>query len=454
MSGPRVIVIGTGPAGVRATEALVGAGLRPVVIDEQGRSGGQIYRRPPLGFTRGADALYGFDAARARALHALFDALTEHIDFRPETLAWNVWDGAVHTLSQGRLGRVPFDALILAPGAMDLVIPFPGWTLPGVFTLGGAQVALKAQGCAVGRRVVFLGTGPLLTLIAYQYAMAGAEISGILDTSPRANLRRGALAMAADPRRLGRGVWYRARLASRGLRVEHGVQPLAAMGADSVRALRWRDAAGREHETGCDAVAFGYGLKPESQLAELAGARFAFSARDGQWLPVVDGGGRVAPQVYLAGDGAGILGAGAAELTGRRAALTVLADLGRPVAADAAIERQLARARRFAAGLATAFPFPAQLAAALPDEAILCRCEVVTAGTVRATARDRGARDINRAKALCRVGMGRCQGRVCGMTAAHVLAAACGLPVGAVGRLRGQAPVKPIPIGACAEGPV
>ncbi len=453
MSNPRVVVIGTGPAGVRAAEALVGAGLRPVVIDEQSRSGGQIFRRPPHGFTRTATALYGFDAAKARAHHALFDTLAEHVDFRPETLAWNVWDGAVHTLSQGKLDRVPFDALILAPGAMDLVIPFPGWTLPGVFTLGGAQVALKAQGCGIGRRVVFLGTGPLLTLVAYQYAMAGAEIAGILDTSPRANLRRGALAMTADPRRLGRGVWYRARLAARGLRVEHGIHPLAALGESSVEALRWRDAAGREHETACDAVAFGYGLKPESQLAELAGARFAFSAHDGQWLPVVDGGGRIAPRVTLAGDGAGILGAGAAELTGRRAALTALADLSRPVAGDAAIERQLARARRFAAGLATAFPLPSHLAAALPDDTILCRCEAITVGAARAAAREKGARDINRAKALCRVGMGRCQGRVCGIAAAHVLAAACGLPVGAVGRLRGQAPVKPIPIGACGDVP-
>jgi bacterioferritin-associated ferredoxin len=116
---------------------------------------------------------------------------------------------------------------------------------------------------------------------------------------------------------------------------------------------------------------------------------------------------------------------------------------------EPAPESSLARRRRFAQGLARAFPFAADLAAGLADEVVLCRCEGVTAGELRAVARARGAPEINRAKALCRVGMGRCQGRVCGPAAAEVLAAARGVPVEAVGRLRSQAPVKPVPLGAC-----
>jgi NADPH-dependent 2,4-dienoyl-CoA reductase/sulfur reductase-like enzyme len=446
MTEPRVVIVGAGPAGIRAAEALVQAGLGPVVIDEQPRAGGQIYRRPPPEFVRAPRALYGFDAPRARALHALFDGLAPRLDYRPDTLAWNVWDGAVHTLHDGTLGRQPFDALILAPGAMDLVVPFAGWTLPGVYTLGGAQVALKAQGCAVGRRVAFLGTGPLLTLVAHQYLKAGVEVVGLFETSDARRLRRGALALMADPVRLGRGMAYRARLAGR-VPVRHGVTPLAAIGRDAVEGLRWRGADGAEHEVACDAIAFGYGLKPETQLAELAGARFAFEPADGLWLPVADPYGRIAPRVYLAGDGAGILGARAAEGAGRRAARAALADLG--LGDGAAVPPPSEAARRFRDGLRTAFPFPGHLAAGLADDVILCRCEAVTVGALRAAARDTGAREINRAKALCRVGMGRCQGRVCGVAAAHVLAAACAMPVGAVGRLRAQAPVKPIPIGAC-----
>lgn len=307
-------------------------------------------------------------------------------------------------------------------------------------------MALKAQGCAVGRRVAFLGTGPLLTLVAHQYRKAGVEVVGLFETSDARRLRRGAWSLAADPVRLGRGIAYRARLAGR-VPVRHGITPLAALGRDAVEGLRWRDSAGAEHEVACDAIAFGYGLKPETQLAELAGARFAFEPADGLWLPVADAAGRVAPRVYLAGDGAGILGARAAEHAGRRAALATLADLG--LDDGAAVPPSPAAARRFRDGLRTAFPFPGHLAAGLADDVILCRCEAVTVGALRAAARETGAREINRVKALCRVGMGRCQGRVCGVAAAYVLAAACAMPVGAVGRLRAQAPVKPIPIGAC-----
>jgi len=151
--------------------------------------------------------------------------------------------------------------------------------------------------------------------------------------------------------------------------------------------------------------------------------------------------------VYLAGDGAGIAGADAAELAGEQAALMLLADRGIPVsgARRREIVRRLARIGRFRQGLEEAFPFPAELARSLPDAAILCRCEAVTAGALRATVEKR-ATEINRAKAFCRVGMGRCQGRLCAGAAAEILAAARGVELSAVGRLRGQPPAKPLPV--------
>jgi bacterioferritin-associated ferredoxin len=147
-----------------------------------------------------------------------------------------------------------------------------------------------------------------------------------------------------------------------------------------------------------------------------------------------------------------VLGADAAEAAGRLAALAALADTGRPVdaARRAGLRRVLARMDRFRRGLHVAFPWPAAQAAALPDDAVVCRCETITAGELRALVRDKGAREINRAKALGRCGMGRCQGRFCGHAAAEVIAAAAGTPLDRVGRLRGQAPVKPLPV---ATGP-
>jgi bacterioferritin-associated ferredoxin len=109
--------------------------------------------------------------------------------------------------------------------------------------------------------------------------------------------------------------------------------------------------------------------------------------------------------------------------------------------------------RRFAAGLRTAFPWPQALAGTLSDDTVLCRCEGVTVGEVRAQVHERDTEEINRAKAFSRVGMGRCQGRYCGHAAAEVMAAAAGIPLEQVGRLRGQAPVKPLPIGVQASAP-
>ena len=151
MADPRVIVIGSGPAGTRAAETLVASGLRPIVVDEASRGGGQIYRRQPENFTRSADRLYGTEADKARALHATADRLGRQIDYLPNTLAWNVRDGRLYVQGAGTASALPFNALIIAAGASDRVMAVPGWTLTGVYSLGAAQIALKAQACATTR---------------------------------------------------------------------------------------------------------------------------------------------------------------------------------------------------------------------------------------------------------------------------------------------------------------
>ena len=159
-------------------------------------------------------------------------------------------------------------------------------------------------------------------------------------------------------------------------------------------------------------------------------------------------GRATSPGVYLAGDGTGILGADGAEMSGELAALTLLADLGKPgnPQRQQQLERRLATLQRFRQGLEQAFPFPEQWARQAPDELTVCRCEQISAGEIRATVRA-GHWEINRVKAMCRVGMGRCQGRVCGAAAAELIACESGRAIDQVGRLRGQAPVKPLPFG-------
>lgn len=451
MAERRIIVVGAGPAGVRAAEALVAAGVRPLVIDEGRRDGGQIYRRQPDGFKRGYEMLYGTEAARARAVHEAFDRLGPAIDYEPETLVWNVSEGAVWTNCGGAARPVPYSALIVCSGATDRLVPVKGWNRSGCYSLGGAQIALKAQACSIGHKVVFLGTGPLLYLVAHQYAKAGANVAAVLDTAPLTGRIVAATKLAVQPDLLWTGAKLSFDLWRRGIPVLTGVAPTEIHGDDEegVSGITIATRGGTARRFDCDAVGMGWHLRPETQIADLARCRFAFDAPTRQWLPETDADGRVSVEhVYLAGDGARILGARCAEVTGELAALAALKDLGITDRADRRREllAQKARYRRFADGLAQAFPWPHDLAARVADETIVCRCESVTAATLRASV-DAGATEANRAKAFSRVGMGRCQGRYCGNAAAEIVAAARGEAVIEAGRLRGQAPVKPIGIG-------
>jgi NADPH-dependent 2,4-dienoyl-CoA reductase/sulfur reductase-like enzyme len=453
MANPRVVIVGAGPAGTRAAEALVAAGLRPILLDEGLRDGGQIYRRQPEGFTRTPEQLYGTEAPRALALHQTFERLRPSIDYRPRHLVWNIADGVVHTVSEGRPGQINYDALIIAAGATDRLLPVKGWQHAGVYSLGGAQIALKAQACAIGRRVVFMGTGPLLQLVALQYHKAGAEVVALLDTSSFLRQVMALPKLAARPGVLAKGLRIVSGLIASRMPIHRGVTPLEIHGdaEAGVSGVSVRLASGEVRRFDCDAVGLGYHLRPDAQLADLAGCAFTFDARTRQYWPEIDGDGRSTAQgVYLAGDGARTQGADGAEISGALAAYAALADLGLgvPEARRAELRAGYRVMERFREGVAEAYPWPSHLAEGLPDEAILCRCEGITVGELRAAARTKGADEVNRAKALTRVGMGRCQGRFCGHAGAEVVAAAAGVPLEAVGRLRGQAPVKPLAISA------
>ncbi|WP_213881670.1 FAD/NAD(P)-binding oxidoreductase [Pseudomonas sp. dw_358] len=448
---PRIVIVGAGPAGTRCAEVLVAQGHRPILLDENSRDGGQIYRRQPVGFRRSYATLYGTEAAKAQALHQTFDRLRGQLDYRPDTLVWGMDQHVLFTQRHGEQREVPFDRLILCTGATDRLLPVEGWQWAGTYSLGGAQIALKAQSVAIGRRVVFMGTGPLLYLVAAQYVKAGAQVAAVLDTSTLSQRFAALPKMLARPGVLFNGLGLMNALRRAKVAVHTGVRPLEIHGnaTDGVQGVSFSDSSGQTRRLECDAVALGYHLRPETQLADLARCAFEFESASGQFVLQLDADGRTSSRgVYAAGDSARTRGADAAEAAGRLVAATVLHDVGQPLSGDFAEQQRtaLATLERFRLGLAQAFPWPAEHAAQLDDSTIICRCEAITAGELREVVRVKSACEANRAKAFSRVGMGRCQGRYCAQAGAQIIASEAGIAVQEVGRLRGQAPVRPLTI--------
>jgi thioredoxin reductase/bacterioferritin-associated ferredoxin len=445
-----LIVLGAGPAGMAAATEAARCGMSVALLDEQAAPGGQVYRASSFEMPPSPDQARG-DALRA----ALAASGARHLARRQ---AWFVEAGfRVHVV--GPEGPEVHEAprLILATGAHERVIPAPGWTLPGVVGLAAATVMLKAEAILPGRRTVVAGAGPLLFAVAAGILKAGGEVAAVVDLARQGEWLSHLGALASRPDLLSRGIAWRARLAAARVPVLHGHAVVALHGSEDLEAVEvapvdaatWRPLNGASRRIAADACALGHGLVPDTSVTRLLLARHVFRAEAGGWIAATDAELRASiPGLWVAGDGAGIAGAAAAEERGRIAALSAARDAGRideatHRARTAAPSAALARAMRFG-GAITALMQPRPGAfAAIPPETVVCRCEDITRGTIE-QALDKGARDVNQVKSWTRCGMGPCQGRLCGETLAELVAMRCGGRETA-GMLTGRSPLRPVP---------
>ncbi|MEU1733131.1 FAD/NAD(P)-binding oxidoreductase [Streptosporangium sp. NPDC020145] len=425
--GYDLAVVGAGPAGVAGALSACLAGLDVVLIDGAPRPGGQYFRHLPE----------GFHATRQETLHhglGRFARQWETLTSRAAVLLGHrVWavedtgDGfAVRCLEGDREERprtVTARRLLLATGAHDRPLPFPGWDLPGVLTAGGAQALLKGDLVVAGDRVVVAGTGPFLLPVAAGLARAGADVRGVYEANGRLGLaRHPLLAAGRAAEALGYGVslaGHRVPYLGRHAVIEaHGRDALTHVTVARLDA-RWRPLATRTVE--CDTLACGYGFVPQIELPVQLGCLTRQEA-DGTPVVAVDAGMRTSVSgVYAAGETTGVGGALLAEAEGRVAGRAAAADLGRRVPPLPALSRRVARLSAFARALARAYPVRPGWQGWLREDTLICRCEEVPLSAVR-EARSLGARDARAVKLLARPGMGWCQGRMCG----HAVAALAG----------------------------
>ncbi|MGH3424715.1 MAG: FAD-dependent oxidoreductase, partial [Nocardioidaceae bacterium] len=425
-----IAVVGAGPAGLAAAGSALRAGAAVTVIDSAESPGGQFHRMlPPDYRARHPERLHHGWRTFERCRAALEDS---RCTWSPDSGVWALEPGEdggpprVHVVTGPADGTgrdrwlLEPDALVLATGAHDRVLPFPGWQLPGVFTAGAAQALAKGERVAVGERAVVAGTGPFLLPVAASLLDAGAGVAAVLEANPAATALRG---WAHRPWELASHLGKAAELAEYAAgqlrhrvpyRMGHAVIEARGEGrVEEVVTARlrgdWSVVPGSERTLSVDAVCVGHGFTPQLELPLAAGC-----ALDAAGFVAVDPHQRsTAARVYAAGEITGIAGAPASVAEGTVAGW--IAAGGDPAVIGAAGRRATA-GRAFAARLAGAHPIGTAWPGWLRDDTVICRCEETPYATLCRAATDATAADPRAVKLTTRAGLGPCQGRICGPT--------------------------------------
>lgn len=436
-----VAVVGAGPAGLAAAVAAAEAGAGVLVVDESGTAGGQ-YLHPRHDRTMDHPVARRFATSGAELL--LGEAVW-HVDPDGRRL---------HTLRR----EIGYRSLVLATGAFDRPFSIPGWRLPGVLTAGAAQ-RLSKEGVRLGRSALVAGSGPFAMPVALELVAKGTAIAEIALThfpwmgtgslhAPQILAEGARLAARAATRRL----WPRTGWVVTRILGDSRVEGAVLTGLPSGRH------AGKCRTVSCDLVALGYGFLPQLAVADLAGCAVEYDRVHRTWFVTTDPHTTrtSVPGVFAAGEITGIGGHRKALAEGRLAGFNAATAAKRPSGArpDASIAAVAAQVpgrvrahvmRRFATGARRSLA-PPPLVSLIADEAVVCRCENVTAGAIRAAAAD-GARTVQGVRMRTRCGMGECQSRICGQLCGEIIEERLGLPAGTAGRIQARPPARPVALG-------
>ena len=459
-----ILIIGAGPAGMAAAIEAARAGATITVLDENTKSGGQIFRQFHDSFQVLQAKNLGPDYARGQSLINKFNVHSNSITCMYDAQVWGIFEDREVACFQGQESfSIRFKKLIITAGAYDRPVPFPGWTLPGVFTAGGAQRLVKNLRVLPGKKILLAGTGPLQLALASQISKARGQVAAIAEAGNVENWAKLIRAMVGQWELIGDACRYLFNVQKSRIPILRRHIILEARGDGRVEEAilaevdrQWRPKPGTEKTFKVDTICSGYGFIPSAEMTLLAGCAHTYDPQLGGWIPVRTPEMRTSRiDIYAAGDCTGVAGSKVAMAEGRIAGAFAAAALG--CFSDTEAERRtrecrqnlvsLNRLRAVLDGISAPKPGLYELADA---QTILCRCMEITLQDLKAFMREYSG-DINEVKRMTSIGMGPCQGRICGQVIQEIVAREKGLPSDAIRFLSPRPPIKNIPLAALAN---
>lgn len=458
-----IIVIGAGPAGLAAAVTTAGHGLRILLVDERAQINGPVYRPPLEGWVPKGVTNHKIANGRCNMLLERFHRHKDRIDFLSNAFAWGIFPPKRIAVScENRSFMLDAPRVLLACGACEYVPPFPGWTLPGVMTPGEALRLSNTFGAAQGRRVLLVGAGPLLQVVALELHRGGMEVVGIVEATRPRDYAKALVPMIAAPDQL-KLAWRSYKEVRRaGIPVETGHVIVEAHGHEKLREVviapcdrQWMPDRARSKSIKVDILGVGYGFIPHTQLAQLLGCEMIHSRYRGGWIPKVDETLTTTVKgVWAVCEHGGVTGETPAELEGSLAGMSIAHDAGAMDKTEfqlavAPIAGRLKALRRYRNGLDRVCAAKPGLVSLATPETIACRCVGLTIREVD-DAIGHGVRDSPTLRSTTR--LGTCQGNMCWSAIAQRIANATGRTLADVGPFSAVTPLRPVVLEEIASG--
>jgi NADPH-dependent 2,4-dienoyl-CoA reductase/sulfur reductase-like enzyme len=451
----RVAVIGAGPAGISASLALIAKSVQVTMLDEQPSSGGQIYRNLGNMSADQAQSLGSDYITGKLLLKQLEQAIDKKILTRiSRTSVWSVTEEKEVSWSiDGRSYCQKFDAIILATGSIERAMPIDGWTNPGVITVGAAQILIKTARYSPPSSVL-VGSGPLFYLVACQMLEMGNPPKALLETQNNFDLLKAFIQLRPNLTSLlylVKGLVMLAKLRFFGVKRIKAVRDVRIKSKGNSHIIEFSK-AGTKSQIEAETVLLHAGVHPNIQITQALGLKHDWSQENQCFEPRTDKFGRTSlKNIFVAGDGIKILGADAAKISGKCAALALLADNGflkakSDLSRTYRSHQKYVQIRKFLDVLYA----PKDWYSCPKNNIVICRCEEVTAGKIREAVKI-GCLGPNQLKAYSRCGMGNCQGRYCGNIVVNLISEMVGQTPEETGYFRIRSPIKPVSLAEVAN---